>query len=127
METEEETRRILEMLREGKITAEQAATLLEVLDISDQRQSSAPSVKAHTLRINVTDTRTGRAKVNVNIPLALVDIASKMGLTLGMKNVPELADLDFDSIMSALKSGAAGRIVDIEDDDDGQHVVVSIE
>lgn len=122
---EQETQSILEMLRDGKITATDAAKLLEALDAGDA--PAAEPGRARTLRINVTDTRSGRSKVNVNIPLALVDVASRMGLSLGVKRAPELADVNFEEIMSAIKSGAQGKIVDIEDDDDRQHVVVTVE
>jgi hypothetical protein len=122
---DQETREILEMLRDGKITPEEAARLLEAIDAS-QAPPPRPG-KAHTLRIKVTDTKTGRSRVNVAIPLGLVEIASKMGLTLGVKHAPELADVDFDEIMQAIKSGAAGQIVDIEDEHEGQHVVVTLD
>ena len=122
---EEETQRVLEMLQAGQITPEQAAKLLEALDRADAQP--APPGRPRTLRINVTDTRSGRNKVSVNLPLGLVEVAGRMGLTLGVKRAPELADLNFDDIMSAIKSGAEGKIVDIEDDDDRQHVVVMVD
>lgn len=120
-----ETQRILEMVRDGKITPEEAAKLLEALEASEQPQTRAN--RPRTLRINVTDTATGRSRVNVNIPLNLVQVASRLGLTLGVKHAPELADVDFDEIMAAIQNGAAGKIVDIEDEEDRQHVVVSVE
>jgi hypothetical protein len=122
---DQEMQRVLEMLQAGQITPEQAAKLLEALDTGAVRQS--PPGRKRTLRINVTDTRSGRTRVNVNIPLGLVEIASKLGLTLGVKRAPELADVNFDEIMSAINSGAEGKIVDIEDDDDSQHVVVTVD
>jgi hypothetical protein len=79
------------------------------------------------LRINVTDTRSGRTRVNVSVPLGLVEIASKLGLSLGVKSAPALAAVNFDEIMTAIKDGAEGQIVDIVDDDDRQHVVVAVE
>ena len=122
---EEEIQRVLEMLQAGQITPEQAAKLLEALDRADSQP--APPGRPRTLRINVTDTRSGRNKVSVNLPLSLVEVGGRMGLTLGVKRAPELADLNFDDIMTAIKSGAEGKIVDIEDDDDRQHVVVTVD
>ena len=122
---EQETKRILEMLQVGQITQTEAARLLDALE--NTKAPSAPRTSPRTLRINVTDTRTGRAKVNISIPLSLVQVASKMGLTLGIKHAPELADVDFDEMFAAIKSGAEGKIVDIEDEEDRQHVVVMVE
>jgi hypothetical protein len=122
---ETETQRVLEMLQAGQITPEQAAKLLEALDTAAARPT--PAGRPRTLRINVTDTRSGRTRVNVNVPLGLIEVASKLGLSLGIKRAPELAAVNFDEIMAAIKNGAEGKIVDIEDDDEGQHVVVMVD
>ena len=121
---EEETQRVLEMLQAGQITPEQAAKLLEALDRADAQP--APPGRPRTLRINVTDTRSGRNKVSVNLPLGLVEVAGRMGLTLGAKRAPELADLNFDDIMTAIKSGAEGKIADVEDDREQEKVDILI-
>ena len=113
------------MLQGGRITPQQAAELLEALEKSASAESPPP--RARMLRINITDTQSGRTRVNVNIPMSLIDVASRLGLSLGLKQAPELADVDFDEIMAALRSGAEGKIVDIIDDDDRQHVIVSVE
>ena len=119
-----ETQHILEMVQQGKITPEQAAKLLEALDGPG---AAAPPRRARSLHIAVTDMRSGRNTVNVNIPLSLVEAASKIGLTLGVKKAPELSNVDFDEILAAIKSGAAGQIVDIMDEQDHQHVTVSLD
>lgn len=122
---EQETQQILEMLRDGKITSEEAARLLEALDVAEAQPS--PRRKPRLLRINVTDTRTGRNTVNVSLPFGLVEVASKMGLTLGVKSAPELADVNFDEIIDAIRNGVEGKIVDIEDDNGRQHVTVTVD
>lgn len=122
---DQETQRVLEMLQAGKITPEQAAQLLEALETSGA--PGAQPARRRMLRINVSDTVTGRVRVNVNLPMSIVDVASRLGMSLGIKHAPELADINFEEIMAALRSGAEGKIVDIVDDDDRQHVVVSVE
>lgn len=124
---EQETQSILEMLRDGKISAEQAAKLLEALEAAGATRPERPQARARSLRINVTDTRSGRTTVNFNIPFGLVEVAGRMGLSLGIKRAPELADLNFDDIVAAIRSGAEGKIVDIEDEKDRQHVTVMVE
>lgn len=122
---EEETKRILEMLRDGKITQEEAAMLLDALEAGEAQPR--PERSARILRINVSDTRSGRTRVNIAVPFSLVEVASKLGINLGLKHAPELGDVDFDEIIGAIRHGAEGKIVDIEDDEDGQHVVVAVE
>ena len=120
-----ETERILQMVQDGKITAAQAAALLDAMEETPTERT--PSRPPRMLRIRVTDQRNGRARVNINLPLGLVEVIGKMGMTLGVKNTPELADINFDEIMSAIKSGAHGQIIDVEDDNDHEHVTISVD
>ncbi len=82
--------------------------------------------RALWLRVRVTDQQTGKQKVMVNVPVSLVDVALKVGA----KFAPELEDMDSDVVMEAIeaiKSGAHGKIVEVEDDDDGERVEVFVE
>ena len=82
---------ILKMIQEGKISADEGAKLLEVLNAgtkSDKRPPSpplppgAPGSDARWFRVRVTDLRSGKNKVNVNIPMGLVNVGLKMGARL---------------------------------------------
>jgi hypothetical protein len=74
--------------------------------------------------VRVTDLRTGKRKVNVNIPLGLVDVGIKMGAKFAPAG---LEGLDMQQIIAAIKQGGEGKIVDVEDEDGGEHVEVFIE
>jgi hypothetical protein len=126
MASTEERMRILRMIQEGKITAEEGAKLLAALRESrakTTRPGSAPSSKRGWLRVRVTDMVTGRTKVNVNLPLGLMDA----GLRIGAQYAPELHGMDLDQLISEVKSGAAGKIIDVVDEEDGEHVEIFIE
>ncbi len=122
---EEETQRILEMVQARRISPDQASKLLDALDAA-AAQPARPR-RARTLRVNVTDTRSGRTKVNVSIPLSLVEMASKMGISLGMMNDRRFPDVSIDEIMAAIRNGVEGKVIDIEDDKERQHVVITLE
>jgi hypothetical protein len=127
MATPEERMQILKMIEAKQVTAEEGAKLLGALGEKD-RESSAPQPSPATsgkwFRVRVTDMKTGRRKVNVNIPLGLVDV----GLKMGAKFAPAgLEGLDMNQIMTAIKSGGEGKVVDVEDEEDGEHVEVFIE
>jgi hypothetical protein len=126
MATPEERMQILKMIEAKQVTAEEGAKLLGAL--GEDRESSAPQPSPATsgkwFRVRVTDMKTGRRKVNVNIPLGLVDV----GLKMGAKFAPAgLEGLDMNQIMTAIKSGGEGKVVDVEDEEDGEHVEVFIE
>jgi hypothetical protein len=128
MVTSEERMQILKMIEAKQITAEEGAKLLAALGDKDRSESAAPHPSPSTtgkwFRVRVTDSRTGRRKVNVNIPLGLVDV----GLKMGAKFAPAgLEGLDMNQILSAIKNGGEGKVVDVEDEEDGEHVEVFIE
>ena len=78
---------------------------------------------ARWLRIRVTDTRTGRSKASVQIPLALVDA----GMKIGAHFAPEVEGVDMSNVMEALRMGVTGKIIDVTDEEDGEHVEIYVE
>jgi hypothetical protein len=116
------------MVSEGKIDAEQAADLLNALRSQGAPDGpSAPSAprtgKARWLRVRVTNLATGRAKVNVNLPFGLV----RAGLKIGGKFAPEIEDVDWEEILAAIDEGAQGKLVDVEDVEDGEKVEIFVD
>jgi hypothetical protein len=127
MSSTEERMQILNMVAEGTITAEEGAKLLAALDPeSKQRKASGtmgqPSAP-RWFRVRVTDLETGRDKVNVNLPMSLVEVGTRMGARFA----PELEDMDFHDIMEQIKGGAQGKIIEVEDTDDGERVEIYVE
>ncbi len=128
MTTVEERMKILKMIEEGKISADEGSKLLSAL--SDNRRGfPAPprtpgsGSPARWLRIRVTDTRTGRSKASVQIPLALVDA----GMKIGAHFAPEVEGVDMSNVMEALRAGVTGKIIDVVDEEDGEHVEIYVE
>ena len=124
MATNEERLKILKMIDDGKITAEEGARLLSMLSES-RKPARKPALAggrggARWLRIRVTDMVTGKAKATVNLPLGLVDA----GLNIASKYAPEVA---FDELVEAINAGAEGKIIDVYDEEDGEHVEIFIE
>lgn len=129
MTLQEERMQILKMLEEGKISASDAAKLLSALDTGAKREEktaragSTTAQPARWLRIRVTDGYSGKQKVSVNVPMGLVNVAMKMGA----KFAPEVGDIDMEEIIEAIQSGAQGKIVDVQDDEDGERVEIFVE
>ncbi len=124
MATNEERLKILKMIDEGKITAEEGAKLLSALS-ENRKTARRPPLRGATgsarwLKVRVTDTMTGKAKATVNLPLGLVDA----GLNIASKYAPDVA---FDELVEAINAGAEGKIIDVYDEEDGEHVEIFIE
>jgi hypothetical protein len=127
MATTEERMQILNMVAEGKISAEEGAKLLAALDPEKKKREAAgimggPSTP-RWFRVRVTDLETGKRKVSVNLPMSLVDVGTRMGARFA----PELGDMDFNEIVEQIKSGAQGKIIEVEDIEDGERVEIYVE
>ena len=126
MATAEERMRILKMIREGKITAEEGAKLLSALGEKEKaahRPALRPMGGPRWLRVRVTDMNTGKAKTSVNIPLGLME----WGLQIGAQFAPEVKNFDLAKLQEMLQAGMEGKIVDVVDEVDGEHVEIFIE
>jgi hypothetical protein len=128
MTTAEERLKILTMIQEGKITAEEGLELLNTLskvgsDDSAADDSGAFRRSARWLRVKVTDTDTGKTRVNVRLPISLMNAGMKMGA----KFAPEVEGMDMNLITNAIQNGEIGKIVDVFDEDDGEHVEVFLD
>lgn len=119
----EEKMQILRMIEDGKITS---ADGLELLGALEEKENLPISKTSKWLKIKVHDPD-DNAKVNVNIPLALVDVGLKMATKFSpeLKN-SDLKDIDFNEIAELIKNGAEGKIVDIESGD-GERVEIVVE
>ena len=123
MVTDEERLIILNMINEGKITAEEGAKLIAAIEESETKKEEASPQrrkKARWLRIRVTDIKSGRSKANVNLPIGLVDA----GLKIASNYAPEISSYN---IMEYIREGAEGKIIDVTDDEDGEHVEIYID
>jgi hypothetical protein len=76
------------------------------------------------LRVRVTDITTGESKANVRIPLRLADF----GMRMAAKFAPSaIDDLDMNEIIAAMKNGGEEKLVDVQDEENGDHVEIFIE
>lgn len=128
MASAEERMQILKMIQEGKISAEEGAKLLQALGAgkADKRATTTTSPAgsdARWFRVRVTDLASGKNKVNVNIPMGLVNVAIKMGARFA----PNIEGANYDEMVQAIKSGASGKIIDVTDEQDGERVEIFVE
>jgi hypothetical protein len=125
MATTAERMQILKMVAEKKITAEEGAKLLSALEPEKKEGQvvvGGPS-SPRWFRIRVTDLETGKSKVNVNLPMSLVTVGMKMGARFA----PEVEGIDFNEIFDQIREGAQGKMIDVEDAEDGERVEIYVE
>ena len=122
----DERLKVLKMVERGKVSPGEGATLLSAL--GDYRREPRQEWRQtgsgmRFFRVRVTDLVTGRSKATVNIPMGLMD----WGLKIGAQFAPEIGDVDFEELSEVLQSGPEGKIIDVIDEEDGEHVEIFID
>jgi hypothetical protein len=123
---QEERSQILNMVSQGKISAEEGARLLAAIKPPERQRlqtGTSDALRGRWLRVRVFNMASGKPKVNVNIPMGLVN----MGLKLGAQFAPEMADFDIEELMAAIEEGAEGKLIEVEDAEDGERVEIWLE
>jgi len=125
---------VLRLVAEGRLTADEAAPILDALDAAmgpaegagwsdadaDRRtfdgasKASSDDSPARAIRIEVSDA--GRQVVNLRVPLALGRAA--------IDSIPGLSESMTDRIRAALASGFKGPLVQVDDDGDGVRIAI---
>jgi len=119
----DERNRILNMIESGQITAGQAAQLLDTL--LPEYEQSGWQIENRTVRIWLTDMSTNRRKMNMTatIPVYLVS----MSLRLLARLVSQLNDSTIQNVIRAIERGTTGRLLDLQDLEEGKRLEVFVE
>jgi len=128
--TTEEQARVLRMVADGKITAEQGAALLDALQPEPVTAASTPHVieasavpvrapavpaPARTLVIHITED--GEPRVNVRIPLGLARTATKF-IPRQAHDYLERYEIDLNDLLAGIGNSVHGPLIEIQDDED---------
>jgi hypothetical protein len=131
----EERMRILRMVEDGRLTADEALELLSAIDESapepaapleppaGESPGAEKGKRPRWFCVRVTDIETGKRRVNLKLPVGLISL----GLKTGKRFSPELEGLDADEVMAFIQSGEPGHLINVEDNQDGEHVEVFLE
>jgi hypothetical protein len=124
--------RVLELVASGRLTADEAAPILEALEANGATRDAAPGAadagdgptgptgatdpgKARYARVEVRER--GRRVVDLRVPISLGRFA--------LARVPGLSREQISEVEEAVVSGARGPIFDVEDaDGDGVRIVL---
>jgi hypothetical protein len=145
----EDRMEILQLLSEGKVSVEEAGRMLagskaekavtqtpDILSVTEDDlsnpevyESSEPSPPQKSngdrpkwFHIRVSDLKTGKGKVTVNIPLGRV----RAGVGIGSRFSPELGGMDWDEL-STMLTREKGVLIDVQDEEDGEHVQIYVD
>jgi hypothetical protein len=113
------------MIQDGRITAGEGMKLLEALQDEPDSEVTTSTAKpaVRWLLVRITDLATGLPKVNIKLPVGIVQAGIKTGARFSIGN----AHVDTSEITRAIAKGKTGQIVDLRDTEDGEHVQIYLE
>jgi DNA-binding transcriptional LysR family regulator len=118
---------ILQMVEAGDVTAAQAAQLLDALESERDYLDQQPTQRRRerTLRIRATSMKTRPQKMNISasLPVSLL----KIGLHLSAQLLPQLGQGQIQDLLRAIESGASGRVLDLQDLEQGERLEIFVE
>ena len=123
----EEKIRIMQMVQNGTITPEEALQLLEGIErkLNDVPGQSSGSVGGPPkwARILITDMDSGKVRVNIRMPLGLINAGRKMGARIA----PGMDGMNIDDLFQGANLSEPGRVIEVYDDTDREHIEIFVE
>jgi hypothetical protein len=113
---------VLKMVESGQLSAAEAMAKLSTPK-KPSLKLTTPEGQRRWFHVRVTNLDTGQPQVTVNLPMSLVQV----GLSIGSRFAPEIDGLDWQTIANALNDETTGRIVEVEDLEEGKRVEVYVE
>lgn len=132
--TDDYRRDILRMLATGKITATEAADMLDATDDPNASKSQEPDIlksdviadkvesKPRWFHVKVSDMNTGKSTVTVKMPLRIIEY----GLALGRHFSPDLSKMNTAGLTELIGSERA-TLIDVQDEDSSERVEIFID
>ncbi len=127
----EERMRILKMLEEGKISADDAAKLLSAVESGPKSKGTpggVPGAVRKVLHVEIQGEGEEKPRVNVNVPLELIRVAMSL-IPKDARVKMEAKGIDLDNITRMIEDGVEGKIVEVEHEKKNgkERIVVEIE
>jgi len=113
---------VLKMVESGQLSAAEAMAKLSAPK-KPSLKLTTPGGRMRWFRVRVTNLDTGQPQVTVNLPMNLVQV----GLSIGSRFAPEIDGLDWQTIANALNDETTGRIVEVEDLEEGKRIEVYVD
>ncbi len=116
----DERNHILRLVESGNVTAGEAAQLLDALEEKQERVDERK--RKRTVRVRVTNLSTNRQKASVTAPVSLIEVT----LRLATRLVPQIRGSALEDLLLAIENGAAGRLLDLQDLEEGERVEIFV-
>jgi hypothetical protein len=125
--SKDERDRILQLVEAGQLSAAQAAELFDAWESEVVVPQERPVERRQnrTLRWRATNLKSRSQKMHLtgSMPVPLV----KVSLRLGAQLIPQLKNNIVEDLVHAIDSGTTGRLLDLQDLENGERLEIFVE
>lgn len=121
--SKDERNRILALVEEGQVNAEQAAELLDTLEMGTAR----PLKRGNERMLRVRATNIGAKSPMMHLAAILPVRLLSISLQLGVRLFPQLESHTLEEILRSIEQGATGRLLDLQDLEHGERLEIFID
>jgi hypothetical protein len=118
-----ERNRILSLVEGGQVSAEQAAQLLDALDIETVRPLSRGTDRMLRVRMTNVNAKAPTVHLTASLPVRLLT----MSVQLGVRLFPQLENHTLAEILQTIEQGAKGRLLDLQDLEHGERLEIFVD
>jgi hypothetical protein len=130
MTTSEERFSILKKIQEGSLTSEEGVKSLNALERGEsspigntEGNFNSAMGRSRWMRVMILDLDTSREKINIRLPVNVVEA----GYRMGARYVPYKWSENSAKILRATRSGKTGTVVDASDIKSRERIVIILE
>ena len=116
----DERNHILRLVESGNVTAGEAAQLLDALEVKQEHADERK--RKRTVRVRVTNLATNRQKASVTAPVSLIEVT----LRLATRLLPQIRGSALEDLLLTIENGATGRLLDLQDLEEGERVEIFV-
>lgn len=120
----EETLKILKMIEDGIITAEEGGKLIEAMETKGNDQATS-SEGIKWIRIKVSGGRQEK-NYNVKVPASMIKVGLKLGAKFNLTGGQGGMEQYYETIQEAIQSEKVGEILNVESED-GEKIQIILE
>jgi hypothetical protein len=113
------------MVEVGQVSAIQAAQLLDTLEGEPAYTQPTEHGRERILRIRATSLQSKRQKTNFSASISVQLV--KFSLRLGGQVLPQLNNTVLEDILRSIENGASGRLLDLQDLEQGERLEIFVE
>jgi hypothetical protein len=121
--SKDERNRILALVEEGQVSAEEAAKLLDTLEMETVR----PLTRGNERMLRVRATNIGAKSPMMHLAAALPVRLLTTSLQLGVRLFPQLENHTLEEILRSIEQGATGRLLDLQDLEHGERLEIFVD